>query len=161
LDGGGTPEFASRATSREPVSSILRALELQFQGTVLNAGYSRCTNTRRTSLRARRGCVDGVGSIATVLGLALIILLNVLRGPMAGLLILRRLILALLTQLVCPAFYPGYLGHHGHAMIIISTVVTTMRNLALVAFTVEVCWLAWRILGAGVMDRTALMRRGD
>jgi hypothetical protein len=46
-------------------------------------------------------------------------------------------------------------------MIIISTVVTTMRNLALVAFTVEVCWLAWRILGAGVINTTALMRRGD
>jgi hypothetical protein len=36
-----------------------------------------------------------------------------------------------------------------------------MRNLALVTFTVEVCWLAWRILGAGVMNRTALMRRSD
>jgi hypothetical protein len=31
-------------------------------------------------------------------------------------------------------------------MIIISTVVTTVRNLALVAFTVEVCRLAWRLL---------------
>jgi hypothetical protein len=46
-------------------------------------------------------------------------------------------------------------------MIIISTVVTTIRNVALVAFTVEACWLAWRIVGAGIMDRTALVRRGD
>ena len=158
----------------------------------------------------------GVSSIATLVGLALIILLTVrafrqdgstpvaigfvvlatvaimivtnktlspqyllwLGGPMATLLILQRhaapdevklirriagqlLVLALLTQLVYPVFYSGYLGHHGHAMIIISTVVTTIRNVALVAFTVEVCWLAWRILGAGVMDRTALIRRGD
>jgi hypothetical protein len=73
----------------------------------------------------------------------------------------QLLVLALLTQLVYPVFYSGYLGQHGHAMIIISTVVTTIRNVALVAFTVEVCWLAWRILGTGVMDRTALIRRGD
>jgi hypothetical protein len=158
----------------------------------------------------------GVSSIATLVGLALIILLTVrafrqdgstpvaigfvvlatvaimivtnktlspqyllwLGGPMATLLILQRhaapdevkpirriagqlLVLALLTQLVYPVFYSGYLGHHGHAVIIISTVVTTIRNVALVAFTVEVCWLAWRILGTGVMDRTALIRRGD
>ncbi|HEX5905938.1 MAG TPA: hypothetical protein VFY56_02900, partial [Propionibacteriaceae bacterium] len=158
----------------------------------------------------------GVSSIATLLGLALIILLTVrafrhdgstavaigfavlaavaimiltnktlspqyllwLGGPMATLLVLRRhaapdevkpisrmtgqlLVLALLTQLVYPVFYSGYLGHHGHAMIIISTVVTTIRNLALVAFTVEVCWLAWRLLDADVRNKTALIRRGD
>ena len=101
-----------------------------------------------------------------------------LGGPMATLLILRRqaapdevkpirriagqlLVLALLTQLVYPVFYSGYLGQHRHAMIIISTVVTTIRNVALIAFTVEVCWLAWRIVGAGIIDRTALVRRGD
>ncbi len=158
----------------------------------------------------------GVSSIATLLGLALIILLTVrafrhdgstavaigfvvlatvaimiltnktlspqyllwLGGPMATLLVLRRhaapdevkpisritgqlLVLALLTQLVYPVFYSGYLGHHGHAMIIISTVVTTIRNLALVGFTVEVCWLAWRFLGADVRNKTALIHRSD
>ena len=36
-------------------------------------------------------------------------------------------------------FYDGYLGRHGHAMIIISTVVTAIRNIALVVFTIEVC----------------------
>ena len=71
----------------------------------------------------------------------------------------RLLILALLTQLVYPLFYDSYLGRHGHAMIIVSTVVTAIRNLALVVFTVEVCWLAWRMLGAGVTERTALTRR--
>ena len=38
-------------------------------------------------------------------------------------------------------------------MIIVSTVVTAIRNLALVVFTVEVCLLAWRMLGAGVMEK--------
>jgi hypothetical protein len=99
-----------------------------------------------------------------------------LGGPMATLLVFRRhatpdeghaikriagqlLVLALLTQLVYPVLYPGYLGRHGHVMIIISTIVTTIRNIALVIFTVEVCRLAWRMLGAGVMERSALTRR--
>jgi hypothetical protein len=155
-----------------------------------------------------------ISNVATLLGLAMIILLTVrafrhhgstpvaigfvvlatvaimiitnktlspqyllwLGGPMATLLVFRQharpeedlairrvavqlLILALLTQLVYPVLYPGYLGRHGHAMIIISTVVTTIRNVALVVFTVEVCRMAWRMLGAGVMERTALTRR--
>jgi Glycosyltransferase family 87 len=100
-----------------------------------------------------------------------------LGGPMAALLIPRPraspdeqpainrmavqlLILALLTQLVYPLFYNGYLGRHGHAMIIISTIVTAIRNLALVVFTVEACRLAWRMLGVGVPERTAVTRRG-
>jgi Glycosyltransferase family 87 len=99
-----------------------------------------------------------------------------LGGPMAALLALRPqatptelpainrmsgqlLILALLTQLVYPLFYDGYLGRQGQPMIIISTVVTALRNLALVVFTVEACWLAWRMLGAPTRDRTALSRR--
>jgi hypothetical protein len=99
-----------------------------------------------------------------------------LGGPMATLLVFRRhatpdeapaikriagqlLVLALLTQLVYPVFYPGYLGRQGHAMIIISTIVTTIRNVALVIFTVEVCRLAWRLLGAEVIERSALTRR--
>lgn len=155
-----------------------------------------------------------ISSIATLLGLAVIILLTVrafrhdgstpaaigflvlatvaimtitnktlspqyllwIGGPMAALLAYRAqarpdeqpainriagqvLILALLTQLVYPLFYDGYLGREGHAMIIISTIVTAIRNVALVAFTIEVCLMAWRMLGAGVMERTALTRR--
>ncbi len=71
----------------------------------------------------------------------------------------QLLILALLTQLVYPLFYDSYLGRHGQPMIIISTLVTAVRNLALVAFTVEACWLAWRMLGAPTRDRTALSRQ--
>jgi hypothetical protein len=155
-----------------------------------------------------------VSSIATLLGLALIIFLTVrafrhdgstpaaigfvvlatvaimmitnktlspqyllwVGGPMAALLAYRPqatrdeqpaisriaghvLILALLTQLVYPLFYDSYLGREGHAMIIISTLVTAIRNVALVGFTIEVCQLAWRMLGAGVMERTALTGR--
>ena len=155
-----------------------------------------------------------ISSLATVLGLAMIILLTIrafrhdgstpaaigfvvlatvaimtitnktlspqyllwVGGPMAAMLAYRpqatpdeqsaisriaghALILALLTQLVYPLFYDSYLGRHGQAMIIVSTVVTAIRNLALVVFTVEVCRLAWRMLAAGVMEGTALTRR--
>jgi len=155
-----------------------------------------------------------ISSVATVLGLALIILLTIrafrhngstpvaigfvivaivaimtitnktlspqyllwLGGPMAALLLLRPqatpeerpainrmagqlLGLALLTQLVYPLFYDSYLGRHGQAMIVLSTIVTAVRNLALVAFTVEACWLAWRMLGAPVMNRSAFTHR--
>jgi hypothetical protein len=71
----------------------------------------------------------------------------------------QLLILALLTQLVYPLLYDSYLGLHGHTMIIIATIVTAIRNLALVAFTVEACWLAWRTLGVAASDRSALTRR--
>jgi hypothetical protein len=97
-------------------------------------------------------------------------------GPMAALLAYRPratpdekpaisrvtgqvLILALLTQLVYPLFYDSFLGREGHAMIVISTIVTAIRNVALVVFTIEVCRMAWRMLGAGVMESTALTRR--
>ncbi|HJV13609.1 MAG TPA: glycosyltransferase family 87 protein [Propionibacteriaceae bacterium] len=155
-----------------------------------------------------------ISNVATLLGLALIILLTIrafrydgstpvaigfvivaivaimiitnktlspqyllwLGGPMAALLAFRPhampdeqpainrmagqlLILALLTQLVYPLFYNSYLGWHGQVMIIISTVVTAIRNLALVAFTVEACWLAWRMLGAPVRDKSAVPHR--
>jgi hypothetical protein len=83
-----------------------------------------------------------------------------LGGPMAALLLLRKtrttpgpvdpsrlawqlLGLALLTHLVYPLFYDGLLGRHGNAGIIAATVVVTLRNLAMLAFTVEVCRLAW------------------
>ncbi len=99
-----------------------------------------------------------------------------LGGPMAALLAFRPqalpgeqpainrmagqlLILALLTQLVYPLLYDSYLGLQGHVMIIIATIVTAIRNLALVAFTVEACWLAWRTLGVAASDRSALTRR--
>jgi hypothetical protein len=155
-----------------------------------------------------------ISSVATVLGLAVIILLTIrafrhdgstpaaigfvvlatvaimtitnktlspqyllwVGGPMAALLAYRPqarsdeqpaicriagqvLILALLTQLVYPLFYDSYLGRHGQAMIIVSTIVTAIRNLALVAFTVEVCRLAWRMLGTEVTERAAVTRR--
>jgi hypothetical protein len=68
----------------------------------------------------------------------------------------QLLILALLTQLVYPIFYDGYLGRQGEMMIILSTIVTAVRNIALVFFTVESCWLAWRMLATPARDRTAL-----
>ncbi len=84
-----------------------------------------------------------------------------LGGPMAALLVLaprapgeeraavRRvtiqlLLLAGLTQLVYPLLYDGLLGHRGTAMVVIATLVTAARNIALVVFTVEICRLAWR-----------------
>ena len=71
----------------------------------------------------------------------------------------QLLILALLTQLVYPLFYDSYLGRSSQLMIILSTVVTAIRNLALVVFTVEACRMAWRMLGAGVIEKTALTRQ--
>ena len=155
-----------------------------------------------------------ISNIATLLGLALIILLTIrafrydgstpvaigfvivaivaimtitnktlspqyllwLGGPMAALLAFRPqalpgeqpainrmagqlLILALLTQLVYPLLYDSYLGLQGHVMIIVASIVAAIRNLALVAFTVEACWLAWRTLGVAASDRSALTRR--
>jgi len=99
-----------------------------------------------------------------------------LGGPMAALLAFRPqalpgeqpainrmagqlLILALLTQLVYPLLYDSYLGLQGHVMIIVASIVAAIRNLALVAFTVEACWLAWRTLGVAASDRSALTRR--
>lgn len=95
-----------------------------------------------------------------------------LGGPMAALLLMRHaaspaeriaiihlarqlLVLALLTHLVYPLLYDGFLGRQGHVMIVVSTVVTALRNLALVAFTVEVCRFAWRFLGTPPAIRDA------
>ncbi len=81
-------------------------------------------------------------------------------GPMAALLLLRSsasqperagvkrlavqlLLLALLTQFVYPLLYDGLLGFRGQVMVVVATVVTAVRNLALVLFTVEVCRLSW------------------
>ena len=93
-----------------------------------------------------------------------------LGGPAAALLLLARsataeeraavrriagqlLVLALLTHLVYPLLYDGFLGRDGRVMIVVSTVVTAVRNVALVAFTIEVCRIAWRFLG--VLDGAA------
>lgn len=86
-----------------------------------------------------------------------------LGGPMAALLLLRAddtpaeraaigrlagqlLVLALLTHLVYPLLYDGFLGRKGHAWIVVSTLVTAARNAFLVVFTVEAWRLAWRRL---------------
>jgi hypothetical protein len=95
-----------------------------------------------------------------------------LGGPAAALLLLRHqasraehrairhtayalLALALLTHLVYPTLYNGLLGTRGEAMIVIATVVTAVRNLALLVFTVYLLRLAWRFTDAG------LRRAGD
>ncbi len=74
-----------------------------------------------------------------------------LGGPAAALLLLRNgarsderiairrtayalLVLALLTHLVYPTLYNGLLGRRGEAMIVVATVVTALRNVALLAF---------------------------
>jgi hypothetical protein len=84
-------------------------------------------------------------------------------GPMAALLVLvghgtdaqratirrvavRLLVLALLTHLVYPLFYNALLGREGDAMLVVATLVTALRNVALVVFAVQVTRLAWRWL---------------
>lgn len=86
-----------------------------------------------------------------------------LGGPMAALLQLRRdespasarsttrlawqlLGLAVLTHLVYPLFYDGLLGLQGYPGVVAATIVLTLRNLALVAFAMEVCRIAWSSL---------------
>jgi hypothetical protein len=44
-------------------------------------------------------------------------------------------------------------------MIVCSTSGTATRNVGVVVFTIEVCQMAWRMLGAGVMERTTLTGR--
>ena len=92
-----------------------------------------------------------------------------LGGPIAAMLLLRAdaseaevrpvnrtavqlLVLALLTHLVYPLLYDGLLGRQGHVMIVVSTVVTALRNVALVVFTIEVCRYAWSLLGARTIE---------
>jgi hypothetical protein len=93
-----------------------------------------------------------------------------LGGPAAALLLLRDrataderpairrsayalLLLAMLTHLVYPLLYYSLLGVKGYPMVILATVVTTARNLALLAFTGYVGHLAWRFLRAGQRSR--------
>ena len=59
----------------------------------------------------------------------------------------QLLVIALLTQLVYPALYDGLLGGRGQAMLVAATIVTALRNLALLAFSVELVVQAWRFLG--------------
>ena len=90
-----------------------------------------------------------------------------LGGPVAALLLLRRddhpadqrtvgrlarqlLALALLTHLVYPLLYDGFLGRQGHVMIVVSTLVTAVRNVFLVVFTVQACRIAWSRLARPV-----------
>jgi hypothetical protein len=93
-----------------------------------------------------------------------------LGGPAAALLLLRGratpaelpairrtayalVLLALLTHFVYPLLYYGLLGERGELMVVVATVVTTVRNLALLAFTGYVGRLTWRFLGAGQRSR--------
>ncbi len=56
------------------------------------------------------------------------------------------LILALLTHLVYPLLYTGLEGLGGPVLLVASTVVLVLRNLALLIFTVSACASAWRAL---------------
>ena len=86
-----------------------------------------------------------------------------LGGPAAALLLIERrspsgrpslvrrmtiqvLILALLTHLVYPLLYTGLEGLGGPVLLVVSTVVLVLRNLALLVFTVSACASAWRAL---------------
>ncbi len=99
-----------------------------------------------------------------------------LGGPMAALFVLRPaatdaeqraiprvagqlLLLALLTHLVYPVLYDGYLGREGQGLVVVSTAVTAIRNVALVAFTVEVCRLSWKLLGKATATPAGARRR--
>jgi hypothetical protein len=89
-----------------------------------------------------------------------------LAGPGSALLLLRHragaaerpairhtayalLALALLTHLVYPVLYPGLIGRHGPVLLGLATVVTTLRNLGLLAFTGYVASRAWRFTSPG------------
>ena len=59
---------------------------------------------------------------------------------------IQLLVLALLTQLTYPLLYNGILGRGPSAFMVVSTVVTSLRNLSLLVLTVEVCRYAWTAL---------------
>lgn len=83
-------------------------------------------------------------------------------GPVAALLLLRDaaatpelrrwivrvgvagLVLAGLTQLVYPLLYDGLIARGTHTRLVVATVVTSLRNVCLLAFTVLTLLLAWR-----------------
>jgi hypothetical protein len=68
---------------------------------------------------------------------------------------LQLLGLALLTHLVYPLLYDGLLGRQGYLMIIVSTVVTALRNIALLLFTIELGRLAWKSFAAARQPKPA------
>ncbi len=61
----------------------------------------------------------------------------------------QLLVLALLTQLTYPLLYNGILGRGSHPFMVVSTVVTSLRNLTLLVITVELCRHAWVALARG------------
>ena len=56
------------------------------------------------------------------------------------------LVLAVLTQLTYPILYNGLLGRGSPTFMVVSTVVTSLRNLSLLVITAQVCRYAWRAL---------------
>jgi branched-subunit amino acid transport protein AzlD len=73
---------------------------------------------------------------------------------------LHLLGLALLTHLVYPLLYDGLLGRRGEAVLVVATLVTALRNLALVLFTIEVSVLAWRFLAPVAAEASAETSEG-
>jgi uncharacterized membrane protein (DUF4010 family) len=72
----------------------------------------------------------------------------------------QLLVLALLTQLVFPLLYDGLVARPTEARVWLSTTVTALRNLALLAFTIELVVQAWKFLGrADSSARQASLRR--
>jgi hypothetical protein len=118
------------------------------------------------------GGVSGVGVALMVLATVTVVIITNktlspqyllwVGGPVAALLLLRdtaappnlrrwivrvgvaALVLAGLTQLVYPLLYDGYVGFTTPAGLVAGTLVTVVRNLCLLVFTVVTVWLAWR-----------------
>ena len=122
------------------------------------------------AFRARGGVTPTAVALVVLATVAAMIITNKtlspqyvlwLGGPVAALLLLcsqvtpdlRRwivrlavatLILAGLTQLVYPLLYDSYLNLRGPFWLVVATVVTTVRNLGLLGYTVATVLLAWR-----------------
>lgn len=62
----------------------------------------------------------------------------------------QLLVLALLTHLVYPLTYHGLYDDRYGALLIVSTILLTLRNLALLIFTVALIAAAWRAIGRRV-----------
>ncbi|MFT4165142.1 MAG: glycosyltransferase family 87 protein [Microlunatus sp.] len=123
------------------------------------------------AFRARGGVTPIAVALVVLATVAVMIITNKtlspqyvlwLGGPVAALVLLRTqattpelrrwiariavatLILAGLTQLVYPLLYDGYLNVRGPLRLVVATVVTTVRNLGLLGYTVVAVLLAWR-----------------